>query len=250
MNSLYSKRQGIGPTILLIHGFCETHQIWDGFAEELATDFSVWSIDLPGFGRSELIEPLSIESVAQRVIEFAEHEKIGRCVVVGHSLGGYVALAMQQLKPDLFAGMVLFHSTVFADTEEKKTNRNKTIDFVKKFGVAPFADTFVPNLFYQKDHPAIPAVYSMALHTPVSTLIAYSQAMRDRPARDHLNGVDVLILAGQYDAIVNLSISQQMAALSDRARLKVLECSGHMGMYEDRLESLKAVRDFSFGLLV
>lgn len=249
MSSLYCKKIGTGPPIIFIHGFCETHQIWDGFAEQFASDFSVWCIDLPGFGKSELLQPLSIEIVSHRLIQEIERLQIGRCILVGHSLGGYVALAMQNAKPELFAGLVLFHSTVFADSEEKKLNRTKTIDFVKNYGVAPFVETFVPNLFYQKNHPAIPVVHAIALQTPLETLIAYSQAMRDRPAHNQIAGFDMLILAGRHDAIITMPVSEQMATLSDSATLKMVELSGHMGMFEDRVECVKAIRDFGFARL-
>ncbi|MBI3218998.1 MAG: alpha/beta hydrolase [Bacteroidetes bacterium] len=249
MSPLYFKKLGSGQAIIFIHGFCETHQIWDGFAEELSTDFSIWCVDLPGFGKSELLGSVTIESVAHRLIQEIEHKKVGPSILVGHSLGGYVALAMQKAKPELFAGLVLFHSTLFADSEEKKINRNKTIDFVKAYGIAPFVETFVPNLFYQKSHPAISTVHAIAMQTPISTLIAYSQAMRDRIAHDHIAGFDLLILAGRYDAIIPLSVSEQMAALSERASLKILEFSGHMGMFEDREECLNAIRDFGFAAL-
>ncbi len=250
MSSLYSKKLGSGPPIILLHGFCETHQIWDGFAESLAADFSVVSFDLPGFGKSQLIKPLTIEEVAFRIVQEIEAMKWERCVVVGHSLGGYVALAMQAAKPDLFAGIVLFHSTLFADTEEKKANRNKTIEFVKNYGVAPFVDTFVPNLFHQKDHPSVPEIHKMAMQTPLETLINYSEAMRDRPARNQIEGYDLLILAGRFDAIIPLSVSEQMSTLSDRTTLKVLPSSGHMGMLEDREKSLDSIRAFALAVLV
>lgn len=250
MSNLFYKKLGSGPPIILLHGFCETHQIWDGFGELLTSDFTVVAFDLPGFGKSDLIAPLTIESVAQRLIQELESMGIDHCVLVGHSLGGYVALAMQAAKPELFAGIVLFHSTLFADTEEKKTNRNKTIEFVKNYGVAPFVDTFVPNLFHQKDHPAIPTVHTIALETPLDTILQYSAAMRDRSARDQFLGYNLLILAGRFDAIIPLTVSEQMAAISGRATLKVLEFSGHMGMLEDRDESAKSIRDFSLPLLV
>ena len=250
MSNLFHKKSGSGPPIILLHGFCETHDIWDGFSESLATDFSVFSFDLPGFGQSNLITPLSIDTVAQRLIEELESLKVKHSIIIGHSLGGYVALAMQQAAPELFAGLVLFQSTVFADTEEKKANRNKTIEFVHQYGVAPFVDTFVPNLFHQKEHVAVPVVRDMALETSLETLVHYSVAMRDRPARDQINAFDMLILAGRFDAIIPISVSEQIAALSGRATLKVLEFSGHMGMLEDREECLKSIRDFSLPRLV
>lgn len=250
MSNLFCKKFGSGSPIILLHGFCETHHIWHGFAESLAADFSVVSFDLPGFGKSHLIEPLTIEAVALRIIQELEAMKIHRCMVVGHSMGGYVALAMQSARPELFAGIVLFHSTLFADTEEKKLNRNKTIEFVKKYGVSPFVDTFVPNLFHQKDHAVISSVHAMALETPLDTLIQYSVAMRDRPERSQIKDFDLLILGGRFDAIIPISVSQQMAALSDRATLKILESSGHMGMFEDHEKSLNSIRAFGLTALI
>jgi pimeloyl-ACP methyl ester carboxylesterase len=142
MRTLFCEKIGTGSPLVFLHGFCETHQIWDSFIEELTPHFTILLFDLPGFGSSRpLNRQFTIDEVGREVIAELDHLKIDSCVVVGHSLGGYVALAMQSIRPTLFAGIVLFHSTVFADSEEKKLNRDKTIDFVEKYGIAPFVET-------------------------------------------------------------------------------------------------------------
>src|SRR5690606_22072454 len=113
--------QGAGNTILLVHGFPMTSAIWDNFSPHLASTFRVVTLDLPGFGKSPLLpSPFSLEDVANAVLEKIESLRIARLVAIGHSLGGYVTLAMVARKPELFAGFGLIHSTAKADSEEKK----------------------------------------------------------------------------------------------------------------------------------
>jgi pimeloyl-ACP methyl ester carboxylesterase len=249
MESIFFKDQGKGFPIVLLHGFCETHQIWDGFAEELARDFRVITPDLPGFGLSKLPpHPVVIDDIGSQLTKWISRLPIIKPVVIGHSLGGYVALAMAQKAADSLSGIGLFHSTAFADSEEKKINRDKTIDFVRKFGVAPFVETFVPGLFHQKENPAINLVKEIALTTPIDTLLSYSLAMRDRPSReDLLRGFQspVLVAGGTHDSIIPNSMLQQVGGMAAKTQFEQLENTGHMGMFENREQSLKCFRQFA-----
>jgi pimeloyl-ACP methyl ester carboxylesterase len=248
MDSLYYKDQGKGHPLVLLHGFCETHQIWDGFAEELAKDFRVITPDLPGFGKSKLpIEPFTINDIGSHLANWLSEENIVKPVVIGHSLGGYIALAVAQKNPHLLAGLGLFHSTAFADSEEKKINRNKTIDFVKKNGVAPFVETFVPGLFHQKGNAAVDFVSKIALATPMDTLVNYSEAMRDRLSSEEFLKVydgHVLVAAGIYDSIITYSASQQVSKLAPKTMFRPLQNTGHMGMFESPKDSVNCFREF------
>ncbi len=249
MDTLFFKDQGTGFPIVLLHGFCETHQIWDGLAEELTKDFRVITLDLPGFGQSQLPSlPFTIDDIGDQLIGWLSKRKINRPAIIGHSLGGYVALAMAQKDPSFIADLGLFHSTAFADSEEKKINRNKTIDFVEKFGVPPFVETFVPGLFYQKDNSSMNFVTSIALTTPLETLISYSKAMRDRPSReDFLKDYqgNVLVAAGIYDSIIPFSVSQQVSKLAHNTLFYPLENAGHMGMFESPTDSFNSFLAFA-----
>jgi pimeloyl-ACP methyl ester carboxylesterase len=249
MDSVFYKDQGKGFPIVLLHGFCETHQIWDGLAEELAKDFRVITPVLPGFGQSQLpAQPFTIDDIGDQLIGWLSKLKIDKPVIIGHSLGGYVALAMAQKDPSLLSGLGLFHSTAFADSEEKKLNRDKTIVFVEKFGVPPFVETFVPGLFHQKDNPSMNFVKDIALMTPLETLISYSKAMRDRPSREgflrNYHG-NVLVAAGTYDSIIPFSVSQQVSRLAPHTMFYPLENTGHMGMFESPTDSLNCLHSFA-----
>jgi pimeloyl-ACP methyl ester carboxylesterase len=248
VKSIFFKDQGKGIPIVLIHGFCETHQIWDGFSDELAKDFRVLTPDLPGFGQSPLPAKVSIEAIANQIADWVHKLQIAKPIVIGHSLGGYVTLAMAKRNPLGFSGIGLMNSTAFADSEEKKANRTKTIEFVRQNGVAPFIETFVAGLFNQKDHSAFPFVKQMALATPPETVIAYTEAMRERPSyEDFLKNFPgfVLILAGTHDSIIPLPMSEKAADLAPHTMFHILQNSGHMGMIESRPDSLKSIRQFA-----
>lgn len=245
---IFYKEQGSGVPIVLLHGFCETHEIWEELVPHLAAHARVISIDLPGFGDSTLPKtPFSIDEIAAEVLAWLKGRGVPPPVLVGHSLGGYVTLAMARQDHDYCQKMVLFHSSAFADPEEKKENRNKTIDFVKRNGVAPFLETFVPTLFFDKNHPSISRVKNITARTPQETLIAYTEAMRDRPSREEFlkkyKGL-TLVIAGEEDGVIPMEISQKMAELSPKITFCTLEKTGHMGMYENTEISAEALVTF------
>lgn len=240
--------EGNGFPVLFIHGFCETHQIWNSFSKKLAKDFRLLSIDLPGFGKSELLPtPFSIADVASRVIHWLKSLNIDSCMAIGHSLGGYVTLAIAEQHPTLFKGFCLFHSTAYADTEERKLSRNKVIEFVSRNGVAPFIESFIPPLFYNQLNPHIPAIVALASQTKREALITYVEAMRDRPDRTHVleqfKG-SVLFIAGEKDGGITPESVKRQSELNPKSTLHVLPEVAHMGMFEKERLTLELTRRF------
>jgi pimeloyl-ACP methyl ester carboxylesterase len=249
MSSLFYRQLGKGYPVILIHGFCETHEIWNGFADKLAEKFEVFAIDLPGFGTSSgLNRPFSIEDVAVQVTNWIGSVNLQSPVIIGHSLGGYVTLAMAKKFPDRFAGIGLFQSTAYDDSEERKANRNKVIEFVKSHGVNPYIDTFVPGLFADKKNPSISEADRIARKTIAETLISYAEAMRDRPSSaDFLKSYlkPVLILGGQKDTIISKEITIAHGKLIKNAKVHLIQNVGHMAMYENPKEALEIVQSFA-----
>jgi pimeloyl-ACP methyl ester carboxylesterase len=246
--SIFFREQGTGKPIVLIHGFCETREIWEGFDEKLSNYGCVISIDLPGFGKSPLPQgPFSIDLIAGIVLNWLKEKQIKEPVLVGHSLGGYVVLAMAAKDPEFCKKIVLFHSSVFADSAEKMANRNKVIDFVTKNGVEPFIQTFAPSLFYNKAHPEVERVRSIGAKTPLNTLVEYTKAMRDRPSREELlekSPYPTLILAGDKDEIIPLEVSKKMASTSSKSIFFALPDTGHIGMIESDLLAIEKIGQF------
>lgn len=223
-----------GPHVLLIHGFCETSAVWHPWAE-LLTNCRIITIDLPGFGRSPLpVAQVSMEWVAEQVLDVV-HKNQWKPVVVGHSLGGYVALAMAERAPDSLNGLMLFHSTPFPDSDERKVNRDKAMAFVSEHGVEAFTRGLIPNLFFKKALPAVEQAKEMAAATAPATVLAYLAGMRNRADRSPIfTGFPQkkAILAGKNDSVVPMESLRPLAGVHPKAELFELENVGHMGMFE------------------
>lgn len=250
MAFVYHHQQGAGQPLVLIHGFCETHKIWDGLRPELSRDFKVLCPDLPGFGQSEnFSSAFTLDDVGDAMLQWLHATVKQPAVVIGHSLGGYVAMAMAAKEPQAFAGVGLFHSTAKADAEEKKQNRNKTIEFVKEHGVSAFVDVFVPGLFHQKNNPNVKRVHQLALETRLETLISYTVAMRDRPSREAwLQSFrnNFLIVAGDQDPVIPIHLLKLQSNLAPKSTFCELPEVGHMGMFEASEKAIQSIRSFTF----
>lgn len=240
--------QGKGFPVVLIHGFCETHEVWNRFAQQLSKAFRVISVDLPGFGKStSLPEGFSVADAGSKIINLLHKLEITTCIPIGHSLGGYVTLAMVNQQASLFSGFGLFHSTAYADSAERKVARNKVIEFVSKNGVPAFIETFIPPLFYDKSNPDIPGAVQMALQTKQVTLIGYAAAMRDRP---DLTSViqkfrnPILIIAGEKDTVIPPETLQKQAKLTSNTYLHMIPNAAHMAMFEKETDTVNLVREF------
>lgn len=249
MNELSFYEKGNGKPILLIHGFPMNAGIWEKFSSTLTSSFQVITVDLPGFGKSPLLkEPFSIEDIAEVLIDNLIRKGIKKIIPVGHSLGGYVTLAMISKMPSLFPGFGLFHSTAFADSPEKKESRNKTIEFIKKNGAEAFSSNFIRPLFANPDHPDVPFVREMNMKTSEETLLAYTRAMRDRSDKtDVIKQYQhpILFIAGTKDPGIQVSSIQEQAAFNDRSEVKILPEQAHMGLIEDVQTTSEIVYDFS-----
>ncbi len=248
MSPLFFAEEASGPPLVFLHGFCETHEIWNAFVKPLSTQFRIVMIDLPGFGRSEILPtPFTIDDVGDSVANWLIENKILKSILIGHSLGGYVTLSVAERHSQLLEGFSLFHSIAFEDTLEKRENRNKVIEFVRKNGVQPFIESFVPGLFFDKSSPSILHVEKIASQTKAETLVGYSIAMRDRPDRSSAlkSSIPKLLLAGTEDALIPLDVSLKMARMSENSSFFELKNTAHMGFFESEKECQLIIRRFA-----
>lgn len=242
--------KGQGKPVVLMHGFCETGKMWLPFAEFLSSDFRVFCPDLPGFGESPIAsDRITLEEVAVQLEEWMEDNQIHNPIVIGHSLGGYVALALLELMGSRIQAIGLFHSTAFADDEEKKEMRNRTVTFLKKNGVEKFVSSFVPPLFPENRREELASEIQVAIddakRSSLEGLIAFTRAMRDRKDRlDMLKNYPgpKLLIAGTEDGAVKIESSRkQKDAFTQYIELQGV---GHMGMIEAKEKTLEVIRDF------
>jgi pimeloyl-ACP methyl ester carboxylesterase len=235
------KSTGKGHSVILIHGFGEDHRVWSGVVEHLKEKFTLITPDLPGSGQSEIIEDRSIEGMAEVIHAIIHEECIGSCPVIGHSMGGYVTLALAEKYYNHVSAFGLFHSTAYADSEEKKAIRQKGIDFMEQYGAFEFIKTTTPNLFsdYSKIHiPNSIQEFIQQQHnfSPIS-LVSYYKAMMFRPDRAHVlqnAAVPVLFIMGKYDTAVPLVDVLKQCHLPEKSYIHILQNSAHMGMIEEK----------------
>lgn len=243
-------KTGLGQPLILIHGFCESKEIWLEMAEVLAGSHTIFAIDLPGFGDNPLSEmEISMESLAADMADWMEKEGIESPIVIGHSLGGYVTLALAELLGPRLKGIGLFHSTALSDDAEKKHTRNKVIAFLEKNGIDPFLESFVPGLFAPSKavhlESRIQWLIQEGKRSSTAALIAYTAAMRDRKDRldvwKRFSGKKLLI-SGRLDTAVKIENSRQLQPFADI--YLELEDAAHMGMFEEPEKCLWAIREF------
>jgi pimeloyl-ACP methyl ester carboxylesterase len=250
--SLSYSQSGKGFPVVFLHGFCENKEIWKSFPEKLSSAFTTIVPDMPGFGESTGNKNFgSIDSIAEQIYLLLQELKIAECILVAHSLGGYVALGLAEKYKNLIKGLCLFHSSAYPDSEEKKHTRNKTADFIDKNGVTPFAENFVPPLFYKgrKDElaDAIEKVRQIVISTPKETTVAVTKAMRDRPDRTKVlqeATYPILFIAGKEDEAIPLQANKEQFFMPKHSIVHILAETAHMGMFERPEETYLAVEQF------
>ncbi len=242
---------GEGNAVVLLHGFGVDSTAWTAQIDHLKKNYRVIVPDLPGIGISELTSDVSMEGVATVVKEILEAEEIEQAAIIGHSLGGYIALAFAEKYPELLSGLGLFHSTAIADNDEKKANRQKGIDFTDKHGAQPFLETTAPKMFAATTQTDNTKLYEHFMnHLPEMSkeaVISYYEAMMQRPDRVEVlrkTKVPVLFVYGKQDEIIPLDKTIEQASIPSISSVNILKKSGHLGMIEEPEAANKAIEDF------
>jgi pimeloyl-ACP methyl ester carboxylesterase len=251
--ALAYKITGTGDTILLVHGFCESKEMWKTFVEQLAKKYRVITLDLPGFGESRMnFKQPSMSDLARSIAETLNLHKVQQFIFIGHSLGGYIGLEFASQNPHKLKGLGLFHSSAFADTEEKKANRTKSIEFIREHGSEQYVKNLFGDLFAESNKAklaeTIEDLTEKAKKIEPEYIARTLVAMRERI--DYTNTLSdlacpVLLIAGEEDSAVPLDFSKKQSALPQKPSSHVLPNVGHMGMFEAPEETLKMIEDFA-----
>ncbi len=235
--------------LVLLHGFCEDSRMWEDWLVGFEA-YHILRIDLPGFGRSESIPDLSIEKMAEVVLAVLDQHKIKKCILLGHSMGGYVGLAVARRFPDRLAALGLFHSHPFADSPEKLAQRQKGIEFIEKTGhiyfVKQLFHNLFPSAFIRSNQMLVDKLIFRASQLPPQNIIAAIRAMMDRPDESAvLEQLDfpVLCIMGVEDRIVPDNHLDQ-AAMPAIGSIHILPKVAHMGMFELKKKTQRIVRQF------
>ncbi len=240
---------GKGTAVVLLHGFLENSTMWDFHTEELAQKHHVITIDLLGHGKSECLGYIhTMEDQADMVYAVLHHLKIKKAIFVGHSMGGYVALAFAELYPTFMKGLVLLNSTSKADSEERKTNRDRAIIAVKK-DYSTFIRMSIANLFSEDNREKlideIESVKLEALKTPLQGIVAALEGMKVRKDREillHTSTFPIQLILGKKDPVLNYEENKKQI---EGTHLKFYAFpDGHMSHIENRAQLGKVLLDF------
>ncbi len=242
--------KGKGPLVLLLHGFLEDVTIWKGLVNYLSKNYQVACLDLPGHGKSECMGYVhSMELMADVALELMKQINKRKCHLIGHSMGGYAALAFAEQYPDKMLSLSLVCSNARADLPEKKLDRTRAIQLVKTKKKA-FVELAIPPLFHTKvkSHTrAINTTKKIAHRTSIQGTIAAISGMRDRYEREivlKFAPYPVLIIAGEMDKIIPLQWLEEQALVAENCQLKILKDIGHMPFYEAPLILESSIKRF------
>ena len=243
---------GKGRVLVFLHGFLGSHEVWSDFVKKLSKKFRVIVIDLPGHGETPSIGYYhSMELLAQSVKAVLDKVGLRRYIITGHSMGGYVALAFAELYPENVSGLCLFNSTSYADSEEKKKEREKVIRLVKKEH-RHYVSEVITSLFAPENISKIPdeveKVKRIAANISRQSIINSLEGMKERKSRDLIlkfTEFPVLFIVGKKDDVINYETMYSQMALCKYPSVWMLENSGHMSFYESPKETIKALELFA-----
>lgn len=246
---VFYKIEGSGKPVMLLHGFAEDSRIWNHQLKKLKEHFLVIVPDLPGSGSSELLEgEIQMEDYADVIKTIVNTElsekKRQQFTLLGHSMGGYITLAFAEKYPALLNAFGLFHSTAYADDDAKKQIRKKGIEFIKNNGAGLFLKNTTANLFSEKTKNTRPELVddliNFSKYFSSEALIQYYKAMIERPDRTKVLKTfkkPILFVIGKNDNAVPLKASLDQCHLPSISYVKILQNSGHMGMWEEKKEA-------------
>lgn len=239
-------------TIMLIHGYLESLDVWEDFAKLLAKEYRVVAMDLPGHGISQVMGPIhTMDFLADTVVGVLDELEIEKATIVGHSMGGYVALQTLRLHPERMEGIVLLSSTPNPDSPEKLLERDREIALVEgghKDLLAPTAAKagFAPdNLKRMAEEIAF--LEEQVVVTEPEGVVALLRGMKERADSNELlqrSPLPQLFILGRKDGYIPVERAEQMVAAHPQAKVVWLEESGHLGYFEEPEACAAAIGEF------
>jgi pimeloyl-ACP methyl ester carboxylesterase len=252
----YTRHEGgSGTPCMLLHGFCENQEVWHHILPFLDT-CDCYTVDLPGFGQSDPLPQPGMEHYAAAIGALIEALSLKEYVLIGHSLGGYVALEMADdpsfnVQHSSLKGLGLVHSHPFTDDAARLEGRQRGLALVEGgkqdlFVSQLFPGLFTPN-FAQNFGYVVDTLIDNAKAGPTEGIAMAIKSMMQR--RDHTATLrnlhcPVLFALGEADTLIPAEMVQAMIHLPEVAHIHIGEGVAHMGMYENPTWLGEAVKGF------
>lgn len=248
---IHYKTSGRGnSTVVLLHGFLENLNMWSEISSELEKAHKIISIDLPGHGKSENIAEIHTMCLMADVVEAVmTREKVIKSQVIGHSMGGYVALALAKKNPQRLDLLILLNSSLLADSDQKKLDRLRAVEVLNN-NKRGFINVAIPNLFTPKNRlklkNEIDATIIEANKTSNKGIKSALLGMRERESMlDWVKEKEINchLISGEEDPIISVELSV-IQAQKAKIPLTILSECGHMSHIEKKqilFENLKMI---------
>lgn len=241
------------PVLFLLHGYFESIEVWDTLMPYLKPQFRVVAMDIPGHGVTQVMGEIhTMEFVADTAAAVLRELGIEKCIMVGHSMGGYVTVAMMKKYPQMLSGAVLLHSTPNADTEAKKENRAREIELIQ----AGKKDLLARTLPFGGFAAANKKRFSTVTEELADQIILTDEdgvvaLLRGMGAREDMNemlqetSVPFMFIFGRGDEYISQEVALELVEKHTKAKVVWMEESGHMSLVEEPAKVAEALREFA-----
>ena len=237
-------RRGKGTPLVLLHGFPLDHHLWDEIVPLLQDSFDLILPDLRGFGGSETVDtPYTMEDYASDIAGLLDKLGIQRAAVVGHSMGGYVALAFAKAYPERVSGLALVSSQAPADPPERKEGRYKSAADVAEKGISGVVESMAPK--FTSDSRLQGITGEIMERQQPAAYIGALKAMAERADSTPLLGTfkfPVVIVHGDTDALIPVDRAREIKAAIPASHYLELKGVGHVPMLEAAIETSEALK--------
>ena len=234
---------GKGDKIFLfLHGYLETLYIWDDFVKYLSKDIRVISLDIPGHGLSGTNKDVNSMAFCADVVKILlEKLEIKEdVVIIGHSMGGYIAIEAIKRYPDLFSGLVLMHSAPFADSEEKKAEKGREIELIRQNKLMQITKLAIPKMFAsinlaRLEDKIIEIEETAQIHDSEG-IIASIEGMKRREDNSSVlacSPIPVILFHGKYDNYIPDEKVEEAGKMFPAMQIIRMENSGHAAFIEE-----------------
>ena len=247
---IYFEVKGTGEPLVFIHGFMENRKIWNDYVSLFSATHQIITIDLAGHGNSKNFRSTNtMDDFVDDVIEVLNHLKISNATFIGHSMGGYVILALCEVYSQFVNKVVLINSTSLPDNAEKKEQRLKIIPTIER-NFPLFIKLSIPMLFSDALKPQlqneINQLKEIASETSIEGIEAAIFGMRNRPDRTSVfydSNFPFLIINGKFDQTIDVDLFNTIIPLKENIIIENLAC-GHVAFWEQKEKVVQLLTNF------
>jgi len=241
-------RDGKGTPLVLLHGYPLDHHLWDAVVPLLKDTFDLIIPDLRGFGESTTVDgPYTIDDFASDIAGLLDKLGIKQTAIVGHSMGGYVALAFARRYSDRVNGLGLISSQIPADPPDRKEGRYKSAAEVAEKGIGGVVDAMTPK-FTSNEQLQVYAREAMKRQKPaayIGALKAMAERMDSTPLLLSIK-YPVVVIHGDADALIPIDRAREVKATVPNTHLVELGGVGHMPMMEAKEKTAEALKHLAY----